>query len=706
MRIVLWLMGLIAGGSVFGTLPTAAADDILVADFESERWTSWEVDGAAFGPGPVAGESLTISEYLGERFANSFHGGDPATGSLTLPQLAIDRDYLSFLISGGNHPEQTGVELLVDGRVVRTATGDDSGRMRWHNWDVRELRGRSATLRIFDRATGGWGHINVDHIVLGDHRRRNASDWRLDEYRRSDEYYSEPFRPQFHFSPELNWMNDPNGLVYHRGQYHMFYQHNPHGNSWGHMSWGHAVSRDLVHWEHLPIALHEQYGLMIFSGSAVVDHGNTSGFGTTENPPLVAIYTGHGHGKQTQDIAYSLDDGRSWTRYHGNPVIDLGLKDFRDPKVFWHEPSAAWIMVVALAVDKKVSFYRSTDLKEWSHLSDFGPAGVAVKPNWECPDLFELPVEGEPGESRWVLEVDMGGGAIGGGSGGEYFIGHFDGTRFVAESTDSQWVDYGADFYAPVSWSDIPASDGRRIWIGWMNNWETSQIPTSVWRGSMSVPRTLGLRRIGGQLRLVQQPVRELETLRNDSLRMADQAISGATVVPLAEGQGQQVELIAEFELDQAERFGLRVRCGPSRSSVPGGGSEQQTVIGYDVERQQLYVDRTRSGEVGFHPSFPAVHVAPLSPHENRVRLHILVDASSVEVFGNRGEVVISDRIFPDPSSNRIELFADGGSARLVSLDAWPLDSIWRDRGAHDDFAPEAAAQEANASSQGRGDAK
>lgn len=671
-----FLLGLCTAWSGLGTLQASAADEI-VADFESEQWTPWEVEGSSFGTGPVQGESLSVSGYLGKRFANSFTGGDAATGSLTLPQLEIDRDYLSFLISGGNHPQQTGVELVVDGQVVRTATGDDSGVMRWQSWDVQEFRGRSATLRIFDRATGGWGHINVDHIVLGDHRRWNASDWRLEKYRRSAEYYREPFRQQFHFSPELNWINDPNGLVYHRGEYHMFYQHNPHGNSWGHMSWGHAVSRDLVHWEHLPIALHEEYGLMIFSGSAVVDHDNTSGFGTKDSPPLVAVYTGHGHGLQTQDIAYSVDDGRSWTKHHGNPVIDLGLKDFRDPKVFWHDPSAAWIMVVALAVDKKVSFYRSSDLKEWVHLSDFGPAGVAGKPNWECPDMFELPVEGEPNETRWVLEVDMGGGAIGGGSGGEYFIGNFDGTRFIPESADSQWVDYGADFYAPVSWNDLPESDGRRIWIGWMNNWETADIPTSVWRGCMSVPRQLGLRRVDGELRLVQQPVQELEALRGEHLRMTDQTIDGEMDVSLGEGQGRLLELIAEFEVDQAERFGLRVRCSPEDGSSEHSVAEQQTVIGYDTERQQLYVDRTRSGEDGFHASFPAVHVAPLMPHQNRVRMHILVDASSVEVFGDHGAVVITDRIFPEASSDRVELFADGGSVTLVSLDAWPLDSVW-----------------------------
>ena len=221
---------------------------------------------------------------------------------------------------------------------------------------------------------------------------------------------------------------------------------------------------------------------------------------------MVAIYTGHGLGKQTQDIAYSNDRGRTWTKYTGNPVIDKNEADFRDPKVFWHEPTNRWIMVVSMAVDKYVEFYASEDLKKWTYLSRFGPAGVKEKPNWECPDLFELPIEGSSGETKWVLEVDIGNGSVAGGSGGEYFVGHFDCTQFRCdhELSKSQWVDFGRDFYAPVSFSDIPESDGRRIWIGWMNNWETNLVPTRPWRSAMSIPRTLGLRKRGKEHVLVQ----------------------------------------------------------------------------------------------------------------------------------------------------------------------------------------------------------
>ena len=283
----------------------------------------------------------------------------------------------------------------------------------------------------------------------------------------------------------------------------------PFGDVWGHMSWGHAVSRDLIHWEHLPVALYEEDGIMIFSGSAVVDWKNTSGFGTGDNPPLIAIYTGHTESEQTQNLAYSNDHGRTWTKYAGNPVIAIGAREFRDPKVFWHEATRQWIMVTVLADQHKVRFDGSPDLRHWTHLSDFGPAG-AIDGVWECPDLFPLAIEGQPEQMKWVLKVD-----VLKGIGAQYFIGDFDGTRFINDATDDQIlrVDYGNDFYAAQSWSDMP--DGRRIWIGWLNNWEYANlIPTSPWRGLFSVPRELHLRQYPEGLRLIQQPVEELKQLR------------------------------------------------------------------------------------------------------------------------------------------------------------------------------------------------
>ncbi len=247
---------------------------------------------------------------------------------------------------------------------------------------------------------------------------------------------AEPFRPQFHFTPQRNWMNDPNGMVFYEGEWHLFYQYNPEGEKWGHMSWGHAVSRNLIHWEHLPLALPERDGVMAFSGSAVVDWQNTSGFGKNGKPPLVAIYTGHREKHQDQRLAYSNDRGRTWTSYEGNPVLDIGLADFRDPKVFWYESKRRWIMVLALSTEKKVSFYESPDLKSWKHLSDFGPAGSTIG-LWECPDLFPLPIETESGASKWVLIVNVNPGAPAGGSGTQYFVGEFDGGKFIADRVDA-----------------------------------------------------------------------------------------------------------------------------------------------------------------------------------------------------------------------------------------------------------------------------
>jgi fructan beta-fructosidase len=363
-------------------------------------------------------------------------------------------------------------------------------------------------------------------------------------------------------------------------------------------------------------------------------------------------------------LAYSLDRGRHWDKYLGNPVLDIGEADFRDPKVFWHEPTRRWVMVVAMAAEKRIRFYGSADLKTWKFLSEFGPAGAATKSNWECPDLFELPIVGEPGQSRWVLEVDMGGGAVAGGSGGEYFIGVFDGERFVPDSSDAQWVDYGRDFYAPVSWSDIPEADGRRIWIGWMNNWETCLNPTYPWRSAMSVPRELTLRRIGGRLRLCQRPVRELESYRGERVGRHDLELSDESMTL---GQlGQQLEIMVEFRNETASAFGVRVLKGTG----------QQTTVVYDDKTRTLSVDRTESGNTSFHPAFPGVHGGPLEPSEGGVvRMRILVDSSSVEVFGNDGETVITDLVFPDEASGGVEIFATGGKCRVLSLEAYPLRS-------------------------------
>ncbi len=629
--------------------------------------------------------------------------------------------------------------------------------------------------------------------------------------------YRERYRPQFHFTPAENWMNDPNGMVFHDGEWHLFYQYNPFGDRWGHMSWGHAVSRDLVRWEHLPVALAEADDIMIFSGSAVVDRHNTSGFGAGGRPPLVAIYTGHHAGRQRQDqrIAYSNDRGRTWTKWEGNPVLDIRAADFRDPKVFWHAGSGQWVMAVAHPLDRQVGFYGSPDLKHWRPLSTFGPAG-STEGIWECPDLFPLAVDDGGGAQKWCLVVNVGSGAPAGGSGCQYFVGGFDGREFVADARThprlaaettvpegevfadfeagyggwiatgeafgdapargalegqmavegflggalvnsfhggdastgtltspefeiaapsihfligggahegrtcmnllvggevvrtatgdeaerpawhgwdvgelrgrraqlqivdaaegswghvnidhivfgaaaaasrperALWADFGADFYAAVSWSDVPEEDGRRIWIGWMSNWTYAQdLPTAPWRSAMTVPRALSLRDTPAGFRLVQRPVRELGSLQEAPATFAGGTLAEANAWLAARAGAALIDLALRFDGVGADtEFGLRVHGA-------GGG-----VLELRHRDDGLALDRTRAGEGGFHERFPAVHTAPCPAAPDGVlELRLLLDTSSIEVFAGGGTVVLSDRFFPAPGDYRLELFRSG----------------------------------------------
>jgi fructan beta-fructosidase len=516
-------------------------------------------------------------------------------------------------------------------------------------------------IRVFSLAVLGWLLHGTGLLAQGTN---------------SDALYDETYRPQYHFTPAKNWMNDPNGPVYYKGEYHLFYQYNPFGNVWGHMSWGHAVSRDLVHWEHLAVAIPEENGIMIFSGSTVVDWHNSSGLckeaNTAEPSCLVAIYTGHTETLQTQNLAYSNDRGRTWMKYAGNPVLDLHMQDFRDPKVFWHEASHKWLMVAALPTLHKVRFFGSTDLKHWNALSDFGPAGGTAGV-WECPDLFPLPVEGEAGQTRWVLSINLNPGGPAGGSADQYSVGQFDGTTFVNANPADQvlWADYGKDFYASTSFSDIPAMDGRRIWLGWLLNWEYGrEVPTFPWRGVQSIPRAASLKRFPEGIRLMQSPVKELETLRQSHVSLGEMDVAAANGALLAKRvRGDALEIIAELDRGSSAEAGIRVR----------EGKDEATAIGVDWAKQEVFVDRAHSGDVAFDEKFPGRHAGPLLPTgSKRVKLHIFVDRSSVEVFVNDGATVISDAIFPSRESQGIELYSNEGQARIVKLEVWNLRTAWR----------------------------
>ncbi len=477
---------------------------------------------------------------------------------------------------------------------------------------------------------------------------------------------TEAYRPAFHFTPPRYWTNDPNGLVHFRGEYHLFYQHNPMDSVHGPMYWGHAVSRDLLHWTHLPVALHPDDLGMIFSGSAVVDWQNTTGFFPGE-PGLVAIFTQHLYdaktksAKQWQSLAYSSDCGRTWSMFAGNPVLeDPDEPDFRDPKVFWYAPDSRWIMV--LAVRDRVSFYSSPDLKSWEYLSSF--SGGSVAGVWECPDLFPLSVEGSS-DVRWVLEVDINPGAVAGGSGGQYFVGQFDGRQFVPEgqTEEPRWLDHGKDHYAGVSWSDMPGTDARRLWLGWMSNWQYAHVtPTAGWRGAMTIPRELSLRWCGEQLVLVQRPVREIDALRQSSETRVAATVTEVTPLRIND-VGQHLDIRLDCQVDSCSEWHLRVCCS----------ADEETLIGYDADRQALFVDRSRSGMVDFHPEFAGRRYAPLALVNGRVSLRVIVDRCSVEVFADDGSLSMTEIIFPGAASDDLELSVCDGSLRVDSLTVYML---------------------------------
>ena len=471
------------------------------------------------------------------------------------------------------------------------------------------------------------------------------------------------YRPGYHFTAEKNWLNDPSGLVYLDGEYHLFYQHNPFGNGWNHMSWGHAVSRDLVRWKHLPVALQEEgpwyYPTMMFTGSAVIDRSNTCGLcAAGQVPCMVAVYTSFTLLEQTQSIAYSADRGRTFTKYAGNPVLDIDTMHFRDPKVFRHEESGRWIMAVNLPKERKVRFYSSPDLKKWEHQSDFGPAGDA-KGIWECPDLFRLPVLNRKGKHRWVLVTSLG--QDGQGPDMQYFIGDFDGTKFINENPRDLVLrlDYGFDYYAAVSWNDLPESDGRRIMIGWVSNWKyAGDMPTSPWKGAMSLPREVGLRQLEEGVRLVQNPVREIERLRTRAREFRNIPVEGESAYLRDSGiTGNSLEIDVEFADIAAEECGIVV-CA---------GERNRTVIGYNRASGTLFMDRTKSGDSSFSGDYREMgrSEAPLELDNGALRLRVFVDRSIVEVYANGGRRVMTNTIFPGPEDVNAALYSRGGTARV-----------------------------------------
>ncbi len=681
--------------------------DVVFADFEGPDYGDWVVTGEAFGKGPARGAlpgQMPVTGFKGKGLVSSFHGGDDSTGTLASPEFEIQRHHVTFLIGGGHHPGKACINLLVGGKVVRTATGPNkvpggTERLEPASWDVKEFAGKKARIEIVDRAKGGWGHVNVDHVVFTDRkppgvlldaRREVAIEKRYlsfpvktggqkrrlslsvdgkpyreleieladgkpdfwafldagemkgkkailqvdrlpegspalkaieqgDQIKGAEQFYKEKRRPQFHFTSRVGWLNDPNGLVCSKGEFHLFYQHNPYGWGWGNMHWGHAVSKDLVHWQELPIALSpRKFGDWCFSGSAVVDRANTGGWKKGAEDVLVAAYTSTGRG---ECIAYSTDRGRTWAEPPGNPVVRHAG---RDPKLLWHAPTKKWVMAVydEHAGKQWIAFHSSPDLKKWTFQS-------RIEGFYECPDLFELPVDGKADKKKWVTYA----------ADGKYVLGQFDGKAFEADPGKHQL--WHGNFYAAQTFSDAP--DGRRIQIGWAQG---IAFPGMPFNQQMTLPCELSLRTTPAGVRMFAQPVKEIETLR-----VKGDACSGGLLKPgrahRAKTEGELLDVLAEFSRTDAEAFGLTVRG---------------VAITYDVKKEALACQ----GRV--------VH---LKGSAGKVRLRVLVDRASIEVFAQDGAAALVVPHAAPAESKSVEAFTRGGDTRVGKLEVHQLKSAW-----------------------------
>lgn len=466
------------------------------------------------------------------------------------------------------------------------------------------------------------------------------------------------FRPLFHHTPEYGWMNDPNGMFYKDGVWHLYYQYNPYGSKWQNMSWGHSTSSDLVNWEHKPVALRPDGLGSIFSGSCVVDTNNTAGMGKDE---VIALYTSAGT-SQMQSMAHSSDNGITFNVYPANPVITLE-SEARDPNMFWNERTGEWNLVLAHALDHEMLFFTSPDLKEWTLQSAFGKGIGAQDGVWECPDLFELPVEGTD-EKKWVLICNINPGGPFGGSAVQYFVGDWDGRKFTADtlpdgSIPTKWLDYGKDNYALVSWSGAP--DGRRTAIGWMSNWQyAADVPTMQYRSANTLPREIGLfRGPDGEVYASSAPSPELLGMRGKLTESASRINAGskARSFRLPEANDGVCEILMDIDAAKADNVTLTL------SNKAG----DEVVMTYDRKASQFSFDRTRSGIVDFSESFPAITVSPTYEKNGKISLRVFIDRSSIELFGNEGRFVMTNLVFPTQPYSTLSV-ASSGNAKISNL--------------------------------------
>jgi len=594
----------------------ADTGDILITDFEAPTYGNWKATGDAFKLGPASGDlarKLELRNFIGNVVATTKIEGDGPTGTLTSPEFKIRRHYISFLISGGNYEHATCLDLLIDGKVVRSATGANDVRLKPASWDVSKYFGQMAQVRLVDLVTGDWGHIDADQIIQTDKPQCLPVV--------TEPLYQETLRPQFHFTARqwtmdrLNpgmqqegWINDLNGLIYYDGEYHLFAQR------WA-KCWLHAVSKDLVHWTEIePAFWEESVGVGVQSGSCVVDYDNTSGLSPDKaNPPMVAFWSRFDN--HTQCMSYSLDHGRTWKMYEKNPVFD---HPERDPKVFWYAPGKHWVMV--MYGDRQYHVLSSSSLLDWK--DEHHPI-----PNcFECPDLFELPVDGKVDQKKWVLIQGN----------GKYSIGTFDGTEFK-EETDRLSCDIGPNFYATQSWANTETSDGRRIQAAWMRG---GSYPNMPFNQQVSFPCELTLHATSAGLRLFREPIKEISLLRDTPETWTERSLDAGATISL-EPSGECCEIQAEVTIPDKARLTFNL-CGALLV---------------------LTADTIRSA---------TVHATIADPIK---MVDILVDRTSIEAFLNHGQLSGSRCYLPSESG--LSLRADGAAVAIHSLTVYPLKSAW-----------------------------
>lgn len=477
---------------------------------------------------------------------------------------------------------------------------------------------------------------------------------------KSADYYTEPYRPQFHFTPEAKWMNDPNGLVYINGKYHLFYQYYPNGTIWGAMHWGHAESTDLLHWKHLPIALYPDNLGMIFSGSAVIDNDNTAGFGKNA---MIAVFTYHNDeiwkaGKkntESQALAYSLDEGKTWVKYKGNPVLNnSGEQDFRDPKVFWNESSSKWIMV--LAAGDRIKVFSSPNIKDWTFESDFKPDDLPDLGVWECPDLFPMKVKGS-GEVKWIMIINHGDKAANGGSGTRYFVGGFDGKIFT-ENQKSIWLDNGTDYYAAVTFSNVPGN--KNIILGWMSNWQYApKVPTETWRSAMTLPRELELNKNGNFYHLNQKIVSQFSSLLSTVFEQKE------IKTPFNKGN---------IDLSQTE---IRFETAGVSDMIISLSNTKNEVFTITVSGGILVTDRRNSGKKEFSEKFAEKPQVMQLAGDKITNVQLVLDKSSIEILLNDGRHSMTNLFFPNENFSILNIITKDNKP-VQNLKISSVKPVWR----------------------------